>query len=171
MADNAHQEALLTSIRQAAQAERDKIEADTQAEIAKIESQADAEVAAIEANARERATHTADFETDRAVAQTEAQTRRALAQKKRQLLDEAFALAQAELESRGQEDATLKQKLLDQALVALGSEAQGSADTATAHSANGRRRIDNSLLTRLERVQSLHSQDIAGLLFGASNHE
>ncbi len=171
MPDNAHQEALLASIRQAAQAERDTIEADTQAEIAQIESQADAKVAAIEANARDRATHTADLENDRAVTQTEAQTRRALARKKRQLLDEAFALAQAELESHGQNDATLNQRLLDQAVAALGPQAQGSAETATAHSADGRRRIDNRLQTRLERVQSLHSQDIAGLLFGASSHE
>lgn len=171
MPDHAHQEALLTSIRQAAQEERDKIEADAQAEIAQIESEADTKVAAIEANARERATHTADFETDRALAQTEAQTRRALAQKKRQLLDEAFALAQGKLESHGQDDAALNQKLLDEALALLGSQAQGSADTVTASSADGRRRVNNSLLTRLERVQSLHSQDIAGLLFGAPDHE
>ena len=171
MPENAHQQALLTSIRQAAQMERDRILSEAEEEIATITAQADAEVTAIEANARERATHTADFETDRAMAQTEAQTRRALARKKRQLLDEAFGLAREQLESRSREDSALNQNLLDEALAVLGPQAQGSGETAAATSPDGRRRIDNSLLTRLERVRSLYSQDIAALLFGVSDHE
>jgi vacuolar-type H+-ATPase subunit E/Vma4 len=171
MSEHTHQEALLASIRQAAQVEREKIVTAAEAEVARIEQQADEEVAAIEANARQRATHTADFETDRALARTEAHIRRALAQKKRQLLDEAFAQAQQRLAAHQAEHPGLTQKLLDEALARLGPQAQGSTETVRAASADGRRGIDNSLQTRLERARSLHSQDIAVLLFETSDHE
>jgi vacuolar-type H+-ATPase subunit E/Vma4 len=170
MADRSHQDALLASIRQAAEIERERIVAEAAAEVARIEAQADADVAAIEADARERATHTADFETDRALAKTEAHTRQALAQRKRQLLDEAFALARTQLESRDPGDGNLQRKLLDEALAVLGPQARESDEPLTAVSADGRRRVDNRLLTRLERVKTLHSQDIAVLLFGVPGH-
>jgi vacuolar-type H+-ATPase subunit E/Vma4 len=164
-------EALLASIRQAAQLERDRVLAEAQAEVDKILAQADAEVAAIEADAQRRARQSVAFEINRTRGLVEAKTRRLCEKTKQKLLDEAFSRAQGELTTRCKARSALRKQLLAEALAELGPDARGAVDTVIATAAQGRRRIDNSPATRLTRVHALYRHDIAAFLFGASDRE
>lgn len=190
-------EALLAAVRRQAEEERQEILAQAQREAQAIEAQADAQIERLKAEALNEANKAILIETDRLLGQARRDKSYALLCAKRRLLLQAFEQAGREIEALPHSDdyANILQTLMAEAVAAagdnaclivaksekaLGKAAAAKLDvacsvkpsdhppgTVIAASADGHRRIDNSLHRRLSKTEALRKHEIATLLFGS----
>ena len=163
---------LFSAIEERAGEERARIreEAETRARVT-LED-AEAEIRRIKAEAVRGLERELASEAQRLVGEARMKARGEGLQVKRRLLDEAFARARAEVQrlcaSAGA--AAVLEVLSAEATAAVGEPCTVDVDlkkgSVVAASADGKRRADNSLHSRLDRAQTAFEAEVADLLFG-----
>jgi vacuolar-type H+-ATPase subunit E/Vma4 len=163
---------LFSAIEERAGEERARIrtEAETRARVTREE--AEAEIQRIKDEALRGLERDLASEAQRLVGEARMKARGEGLQVKRRLLAEAFARARAEVERLcASPDAAAAMEMLSQeAAAAVGEPCSVDVDvkkgSVLAASSDGKRRADNSLLSRLDRAQAAFEAEAAGLLFG-----
>jgi vacuolar-type H+-ATPase subunit E/Vma4 len=163
---------LFSAIEERAGEERAKIRAEAEARARVTLEEAEAEIQRLKAEALRGLERELASEAQRLVGDARMKARGEGLQVKRRLLAEAFARARAEVGRLGAtpEAAAVLQVLAVEASAAVGEPCSVEVDvakgTVVAASPDGRRRADNSLLSRLDRAQAALEAEVAGLLFG-----
>lgn len=163
---------LFSAIEERAGEERARIrtEAETRARVTLEE--AEAEIQRIKDEALRGLERDLASEAQRLVGEARMKARGEGLQVKRRLLAEAFARAREEVERLcASPDAAAAMEMLSQeAAAAVGEPCSVDVDvkkgSVLAASSDGKRRADNSLLSRLDRAQAAFEAEAAGLLFG-----
>ncbi|MFI5367799.1 MAG: V-type ATP synthase subunit E [Spirochaetia bacterium] len=163
---------LFSAIEERAGEERARIheEAETRARVTLEE--AEAEIQRLKAEALRGLEREMASEAQRLVGDARMKTRGEGLQVKRRLLAEAFARARTEVERlcASPNAAAALEILSAEASAAVGEPCSVEVDvkkgSVVAVSSDGRRRADNSLLSRLNRAQAAFEAEVAGLLFG-----
>lgn len=196
MAENV--DALLSAMRAEAETEREAILSEARAKAHDIAQRADTEIEKLKAEALQRLDIQMRQESDRVLGKARMYKRGKLLSAKRELIKEAFDRAGDELARlcKTSEYRNVVERLIREAVGALGSEveievaaqdtdmcdelaaemginraARAAGDgpgTVAATTVHGRRRVDNSLPTRLAKAESVAVQEVARLLFGGS---
>jgi vacuolar-type H+-ATPase subunit E/Vma4 len=163
---------LFSAIEERAGEERARIreEAETRARVTLEE--ADAEIERLKAEAIRGLERELASEAQRLVGEAWMKARGEGLQVKRRLLEEAFARTRAEIQllCASPDAAAALEMLSAEASAAVGEPCTVDVDrtrgSVVAASPDGRRRADNSLLSRLDRAQAAYEAEVAGLLFG-----
>jgi len=193
-------DALLSAMRAQAQEEKDAILAEAETKVREIQKRADAQIEKLKADAMREVDAQVCVESDRILGQARMYKRAKLLSAKRRLIKAAFDRAREELTTfcgtseygdalealireaveAAAGDASIEVAAQDvdrcnAALAKLGIEhhAQASGQppgTVVATSADGRRKIDNSLATRLARAEAIMEQEVAARLFVTSSN-
>jgi vacuolar-type H+-ATPase subunit E/Vma4 len=164
---------LIDAIEARAGEERAKIRAEAEARAKEIQAGADAEIQRMKAEAGRGLEKELAAEAQRLLGKARIQTRGEQLQMKRRILAEAFQRARKEIEtlSRSKDCPAALEVLAAEAKAAVGEpcavEIRREEGTVKAISRDGRRRADNSLLSRLGKAASLHESEVARILFGA----
>lgn len=190
-------EALLAMMRQQAEVEKDDILAQAQAEAEQVDARAESEIQAFTAASLRQSEIQLGHESDRILGQMQMENRSEVSAAKNRLLKQAFEQARPEVcaSHNSTQYRSLLEILIEQAIAFVGQGGHvtvaeqdlglceaiiaekkfgcsvgtrtGHPGTVIATSKDGRRRVDNSLETRLARVEQLMKQDIAQMLFGS----
>lgn len=190
-------EALLATMRRQGQAEKDEILAEAQAEAQQVYARAESEIHALTAESLRQSEIQIGCESDRILGRAQMENRSEVFATKNRLLRRAFEQARQEicvLPNAGQYKSLLE-ILIEQAITSVGQDGcitvaeqdldlceaiiaekkfactvgtlTGRPGAVIATSKDGRRRVNNSLETRLARVEQLMKQDIAQMLFAS----
>jgi vacuolar-type H+-ATPase subunit E/Vma4 len=163
---------LFSAIEERAREERARIRAEAETRARVTLEEADAEIQRLQAEAVRGLERELASEAQRLVGDARMKARSEGLQVKRRLLEEAFARARVEIERlRASPDAAAALAMLSaEASAAVGEPCTVEVDAArgsvVAASSDGRRRADNSLLSRLARAQAAYEAEVARLLFG-----
>ena len=188
-------EALLKAIQDRAEQDRQEVLAQGRDYVTNIATQTDMAVDKINADGQRQAEQAIGRERDRLLGKAQADRRLALLGAKQRLLHDAFAQAEKEILAVSQSDSyrEILGALISEAIDVTGPDSQmavaGSevllcqslimekgiagtvastqerAGTIRLTSADGQRRVDNSLHTRLARAQIHHQPEVARILF------
>jgi vacuolar-type H+-ATPase subunit E/Vma4 len=163
---------LFSAIEERAGEERARIRAEAEARVRVTLEEAEAEIQRLKAEAVRGLERELASEAQRLVGEARMKARGEGLQVRRRLLAEAFARARAEVERlcASPEAAATLEILSVEASAAVGEPCAVDVDvkkgSVVATSADGRRRADNSLLSRLDRAQAAFEAEVAGFLFG-----
>lgn len=192
--------ALLLAMSRQAEDEKTRVLAQAEKQVADIRLQGQAEAEAIRAEAGREVKRQVRIHSERILGEIEAQERDELLELKRQLLDATFQTAKAKQQEMmaGDGYARCIARLIEEAVATVGDNVRVSvaasdqlicrdvlermdvtgcveiADepgTVIVASMQGRKRVDNSLSTRLVRAKSLMQAQVAGVLFDTSGSE
>ena len=163
---------LLSAIEERAGEERARIRAEAETRARVTLEEADAEIQRIKAEAVRGLERELASEAQRLVGEARMTARGEGLRVKRRLLEDVFVRASVEIERlcASPDAAAVLQTLSAEASAAVGEpctvEVDGGKGSVLAASSDGRRRADNSLLSRLERARAVYEAEVAGLLFG-----
>ncbi len=162
-------EGLFAAIGDQAAGERNAVLAEAEARARDILARADAEVGRLRTEAMKRLERELAAEGERLLGEARMAARNDRLAVKRRLLAEAFSRARAELASAAGNPRGLA-ALAAEALAAAGDGGKVETDeargTVVAHSRDGRTRVENSLLTRLARAETIEEAEVSRVLFG-----
>ena len=163
---------LFSAIEERAGEERARIRAEAEGRARVTLEEAEAEIQRLKAEALRGLERELASEAQRLVGEARMKGRGEGLQVKRRLLEEAFSRARAEVQRlcASADAAAALEMLSAEASAAVGKPCSVEVDvkkgSVVASSPDGRRRADNSLLSRLDRAQSAFEAEVAGLLFG-----
>jgi vacuolar-type H+-ATPase subunit E/Vma4 len=166
---------LFSAIEERAGEERARIRAEAETRARVTLEEADAEIRRFKAEAVRGLERELASEAQRLVGEARMKARGEGLQVKRRLLEEAFARARAEVERlcASPSAGAALEMLSAEAAAAVGEpctvEVDAGKGSVVAASSDGRRRADNSLLSRLDRAQAACEAEVAGLLFGRAS--
>ena len=166
---------LFSAIEERAGEERARIRAEAETRARVTLEEADAEIRRFKAEAVRGLERELASEAQRLVGEARMKARGEGLQVKRRLLEDAFARARAEIERLCATPAARAalEMLSAEAAAAVGEpctvEVDAGKGSVVAASSDGRRRADNSLLSRLDRAQAACEAEVAGLLFGRAS--
>jgi vacuolar-type H+-ATPase subunit E/Vma4 len=165
-------EALLGAIDKRAEQERARLIAEAEEEARRTLARAEAEADAVRAAARAGLERELEAEQRRLVGEARLGARLRALTARRAVLSEAFRLARERLDQmkRGPDWKRARSAMSEEARAAVGEpctlECSDAEGRVIASSADGRRRVENSLDGRLRRVQSAAEHEVARRLFG-----
>ena len=195
MGHNDNYDKLLQAVSQQAALDREKVLSEAQEKVRQIEAQTQAEIEQIQGRIEAESQREIRLEKDRALGRSRMAFRLARQSVRVRLLKQAFDQARAEMDRLPQSPqyGDILGALIAEALTTVGPESlikvaacdeklcrawigrhklsctiqtiQAEPGTVLAFAANGDRQVDNSLSTRLSRVESLCQQDVAAVLF------
>ena len=186
---------LLQAVNQQATLDREKVLAEAKETVRQIEAQTQAEIGQIQNEIQAEAQREIGLEKDRLLGRSQMAFRLTRQSARVRLLKQAFALAQkavaalpkspqyrdilgalmAEALAVAGSDSLIKvavsdeklcrEWILQQKLTCMMQAIEADSGTVLAFAAHGDQQVDNSLATRLARVESLCQQDVAVILF------
>lgn len=169
---NQNVEQLLSVVKAKAENERSNILSDAEAGRRKIIAETDAEIEKMKSEAGRQTEKEIRVESDRILGSVRAERRNRLLRVKREIIDDAFKRARDKLTELIESDEypKISKALVREAVDAVGGDGrveagrgQGAIIVSTK---NGRRRVDNGLMTRLARVETISIDHVAHRIFG-----
>ncbi len=195
MEEHPDSEKLLKAIQDRAEQDRQEILTQGRDQVAEINARTDKAIEKINAEARRQAEQAIARERDRLLGKAQSERRLALLATQRRLLHDAFAQAEKEIPAilRANSYQEVLCALISEALAVAGPDSRllvaesdvslcravvqekglactvestpERAGTLCVCAADGQRRVDNSLYTRLARAQVHHQPELARILF------
>ncbi len=169
---NQNVEQLLSAVKAKAGNERADILSDAEANKRKIIAEADAEIEKMQSEADRQMEKEIRVESDRILGSARAERRNRLLRVKREIVDDAFSRAREKLTElcKSKEYPKISKALVREAVDAVGGDGKvetgKSLGTIIVSTKNGHRRVDNSLMTRLTRVETTGIDRVARRIFG-----